>query len=50
MTMCSGNVAYLEGWKAFNLANQVFGFNGWSSEIHSFTTDFVRQIIYTMRK
>jgi recombination DNA repair RAD52 pathway protein len=36
-----GTVAYLEGWKAFNLANEVFGFNGWSSEILSFTIDFV---------
>lgn len=35
-----GTVAYLEGWKAFNLANEVFGFNGWSSEILSLTTDF----------
>jgi recombination DNA repair RAD52 pathway protein len=36
-----GTVAYLEGWKAFNLANEVFGFNGWSSEILSLTPDFV---------
>lgn len=40
-----GTVAYLEGWKAFNLANEVFGFNGWSSEILSFTIDFVREYI-----
>lgn len=39
-----GTVAYLEGWKAFNLANEVFGFNGWSSEILSFTIDFVRSL------
>lgn len=25
-----------------NLANEVFGFNGWSSSIVSLTTDFVR--------
>jgi DNA repair and recombination protein RAD52 len=37
-----GTVAYLEGWRSFNLANEVFGFNGWSSEILSFTIDFVR--------
>lgn len=36
-----GTVAYLEGWKALNLANEVFGFNGWCSEILSLTTDFV---------
>jgi DNA repair and recombination protein RAD52 len=38
-----GTVAYLEGWKAFTLANEVFGFNGWSSEILSLTTDFVKK-------
>ena len=36
-----GTVAYLEGWKAINLANEVFGFNGWSSEILNITVDFV---------
>lgn len=33
-------VSYLEGWKALNLANEVFGFNGWSSEIISTTVDY----------
>ncbi|EEB89974.1 hypothetical protein MPER_11878, partial [Moniliophthora perniciosa FA553] len=32
---------YAEGWKVINLANEVFGFNGWSSSIVSLTTDFV---------
>ena len=36
-----GTVAYLEGWRAINLANEVFGFNGWSSEILNITIDFV---------
>lgn len=36
-----GQVAYLEGWRAFNYANEIFGFNGWSSEILNFTTDFM---------
>lgn len=36
-----GSVGYVEGWKALSLANEVFGFNGWSSEILSFTADFV---------
>lgn len=36
-----GSVAYVEGWKALSLANEVFGFNGWSSEILTLTTDFV---------
>jgi len=34
-------VAYMEGWKAINLANEVFGFNGWSSSIVCLTTDFI---------
>lgn len=37
----SGQVAYIEGWRAFNYANDIFGFNGWSSEILNFTTDFM---------
>lgn len=36
-----GTVSYIEGWKAFNLANHVFGFDGWSSEIKSTTVDYV---------
>ncbi|KAL0068161.1 DNA repair protein rad52 [Marasmius tenuissimus] len=32
---------YAEGWKVINLANEVFGFNGWSSSITSLTTDFI---------
>lgn len=35
-----GNVAYLEGWRAINLANEIFGFNGWSSEILQIKTEF----------
>lgn len=33
-------LTYVEGWKIINLANEVFGFNGWSSSIVSLTTDF----------
>ncbi|KAK9493788.1 hypothetical protein V1508DRAFT_368755 [Lipomyces doorenjongii] len=36
-----GTAHYLEGWKAINLANEVFGFNGWSSEIKSIHEDYV---------
>lgn len=25
------SLTYVEGWKVINLANEVFGFNGWSS-------------------
>lgn len=35
-----GSVAYVEGWKVLNLANEAFGFNGWSSEILSLARDF----------
>ncbi|ORX39675.1 hypothetical protein BD324DRAFT_614563 [Kockovaella imperatae] len=34
-------LSYIEGWKVINLANEVFGFNGWSSTISSLTTDFI---------
>ena len=34
-------LTYAEGWKIINLANEVFGFNGWSSSIVSIVTDFV---------
>jgi DNA repair and recombination protein RAD52 len=33
-------LTYVEGWKVINLANKVFGFNGWSSSIISLTIDF----------
>ena len=34
-------LTYIEGWKVINLANEIFGFNNWSSSIVSMTTDFV---------
>lgn len=34
-------LTYAEGWKVINLANEVFGFNGWSSNIVNLTTDFI---------
>lgn len=34
-------VSYIEGWKALNLANDIFGFNGWSSELISVLVDFL---------
>ncbi|ADM12218.1 Rad52-like DNA repair and recombination protein [Encephalitozoon intestinalis ATCC 50506] len=33
-------IAYVEGWMAISLANRIFGFNGWSSEIRSMTIDY----------
>lgn len=34
-------MAYLEGNKAIALANEVFGFNGWSSSLGQVQVDFV---------
>ncbi|WWC61378.1 uncharacterized protein I303_103960 [Kwoniella dejecticola CBS 10117] len=36
-----GKLSYIEGWKVINLANDVFGFNGWSSSIVSLKTDYL---------
>ena len=36
-----GRVHYLAAEKVINLANEVFGFNGWSSSIQRFDIDFV---------
>ncbi len=38
----SGKFTYVEGWKAIQLANQIFGFNGWSSSVVDVTPDFVQ--------
>ncbi|OCK83641.1 hypothetical protein K432DRAFT_390238 [Lepidopterella palustris CBS 459.81] len=38
-----GKVAYLAAEKAINLANEVFGFNGWSSSIQQVQVDFVEE-------
>lgn len=37
----SSRVAYIEGWRVINLANQIFGYNGWSTEVKSVTIDFL---------
>ncbi|KAJ7185847.1 RAD52 DNA repair protein [Mycena filopes] len=34
-------LTYAEGWKVINIANEVFGFEGWSSNIVSLTTDYM---------
>ena len=36
-------VHYLAAEKCINLANEVFGFNGWSSTIKEIQVDFVRE-------
>lgn len=37
-------VNYLAADKVINLANEVFGFNGWSSAIRDVTVDYVRVV------
>ncbi|MPC23336.1 DNA repair protein RAD52 [Portunus trituberculatus] len=34
-------LAYIEGWRVVMLANEIFGFNGWSHSVTSQTIDFV---------
>lgn len=38
-------LTYAEGWKIINLANEIFGFDGWSSSIINLTVDFVRCLL-----
>jgi len=44
-----GKVAYLEGNKAIALANEVFGFNGWSSSLGQVQIDYVCSCISVAR-
>ncbi|KAG5364975.1 DNA repair and recombination protein [Yarrowia sp. E02] len=43
------SVHYLEGWKVFNLANEIFGFNGWRSQIMKLEVDYCDQNPETKR-
>ncbi|GJE94785.1 Rad52/22 family double-strand break repair protein-domain-containing protein [Phanerochaete sordida] len=42
-------LTYVEGWKALNLANDVFGYNGWSSNVVSLQTDYIDHNEQTQR-
>ncbi|KAJ7752111.1 Rad52 22 double-strand break repair protein [Mycena metata] len=35
----AGKISYAEGWRIINIANDVFGFQGWSSSIISLRVD-----------
>jgi recombination DNA repair RAD52 pathway protein len=39
---------YVESWKAIELANQIFGFNGWSSAVVDITPDYVRPQLFVV--
>lgn len=34
-------LTYVEGWLMISLANQIFGFDGWSSKMKSFTQEYI---------
>ncbi|KAM0749358.1 recombination protein Rad52, partial [Meredithblackwellia eburnea MCA 4105] len=36
-------LTYIEGWRVINLANEIFGFNGWYTEIKTLEIDFIDQ-------
>ena len=36
-------LTYIEGWRVVDLANEVFGFNGWSTSIQQLDIDYVRR-------
>lgn len=38
-------LTYAEGWKVINLANEVFGFNGWASSIVNLSVDYVSCLV-----
>lgn len=38
------NVPYVEGWTVISLANQIFGFDGWSSQILKMEIDYCDNI------
>ncbi|KAI9148537.1 DNA repair protein rad52 [Blastocladiella emersonii ATCC 22665] len=37
----AGRVCYIEGWRCIELANEIFGFNGWSLTVVGTCTDFL---------
>ncbi|KAJ1994838.1 DNA repair protein rad52 [Dimargaris cristalligena] len=36
-------LTYVEGWRVISIANQIFGFNGWSSTIKDTNVDFAKK-------
>ena len=34
-------VVYIEGWRLIDIANGIFGFNGWSHSVTSTSVDFI---------
>ncbi|KAF7310019.1 hypothetical protein MIND_00374800 [Mycena indigotica] len=44
-----GKLTYVETWRLVNLANEVFGYNGWSSSVVRMTVDYVDCDEHTQR-
>ncbi|ORZ36706.1 hypothetical protein BCR44DRAFT_125376 [Catenaria anguillulae PL171] len=40
----AGQVKYIEGWRAIELANEIFGFNGWSMSVLNNSIDFLDNV------
>ena len=38
-------LTYIEAWRVIQIANDIFGFSGWCSEIKTLEVDFVRAVI-----
>ena len=34
-------IAYIEGWRTISLANEIFGFNGWSHSVANQTIGMI---------
>ncbi|KAJ2228392.1 DNA repair protein rad52 [Coemansia sp. RSA 1286] len=39
--MGGSRLSYIEGWRIISIANEVFGFNGWRSNIQNLSIDFM---------
>ncbi|KAJ1867635.1 DNA repair protein rad52 [Coemansia sp. RSA 989] len=39
--MGNSRLSYVEGWRIISIANEIFGFDGWSSSIQSFGIDYM---------
>ncbi|KAJ1834629.1 DNA repair protein rad52 [Coemansia sp. RSA 2711] len=39
--MGNTRLSYVEGWRIISIANEIFGFSGWSSSIQSFGIDYM---------
>ncbi|KAL0238232.1 hypothetical protein GEMRC1_012705 [Eukaryota sp. GEM-RC1] len=37
------SLTYLEGWKVVRKANEIFGFDGWSTEVKSVEVDYLEE-------